>query len=57
LCMCVGVTRARCAGHRDELKNILGDCIMISGEYQPNDREDLTYDALAGKLTRVQGQR
>jgi len=48
-----GFGKAKCAAHRDDLVNFCKTYIGIACEFQPATREDLTYDSVASKLTRV----
>jgi len=48
-----GFGKAKCAAHRDDLVNFIKTYIGIACEFQPATRDDLTYDEVAAKLTRV----
>jgi len=48
-----GFGKAKCAAHRDDLVNFVKVYIGIACEFQPAARDDLTYDEVAAKLTRV----
>jgi len=48
-----GFGKAKCAAHRDDLVNFVKTYIGIACEFQPAHREDLTYESVAAKLTRI----